>query len=213
MGFDIVNIAIAAAAACIGVPCAYHALLHIWAFHWPNGKTAEALRPTTIVLETTVAPGPLKPTAWQRRTHQTEQLIAKRLGILVRQGQRRAAVDERIARHLETLVTEQRTRPPRNFRGVLGADLKCPWPRGRNLPERSAGKVELPPVRGAGYEPSASSGEPTGVAPMRREKGEEGRGKRDWERETGGERLGKRDGGRETGKEKRGKRNGRETWR
>ena|SRR5436305_1492774 len=27
-----------------------------------------------------------------------------------------------------------------------------------------AGKVELPPVRGAGYEPSAASGEPTGVA-------------------------------------------------
>ncbi|KFX90526.1 hypothetical protein V490_06406 [Pseudogymnoascus sp. VKM F-3557] len=216
MGFDIVNIAIAAAAACIGVPCAYHALLHIWAFHWPNGKTANALRPTTIVLKPTV--GPTKPTAWQRRTHQTEQLIAKRLGILVRQGQRKAAVDERISRHLETLVTEQRTRPPRNFRGVLGADLKCPWPRGRNLPERSAGKVELPPVRGAGYEPSASSGEPTGVAPMRREKGKEGLGKRDWGRgaweegrgdrnwgrETGEERRGKRDGGRETGKERRG---------
>jgi hypothetical protein len=30
--------------------------------------------------------------------------------------------------------------------------------------EGSASKVELPPVRGAGYEPSASSGEPTGVA-------------------------------------------------
>src|SRR5947209_18173912 len=28
----------------------------------------------------------------------------------------------------------------------------------------AAGKVELPPVRGAGYEPSAASGEPTGVA-------------------------------------------------
>jgi hypothetical protein len=28
----------------------------------------------------------------------------------------------------------------------------------------TAGKVELPPVRGAGYEPSAASGEPTGVA-------------------------------------------------
>jgi len=27
-----------------------------------------------------------------------------------------------------------------------------------------AGKVELPPVCGAGYEPSAASGEPTGVA-------------------------------------------------
>jgi hypothetical protein len=30
--------------------------------------------------------------------------------------------------------------------------------------KESASKVELPPVRGAGYEPSASSGEPTGVA-------------------------------------------------
>jgi hypothetical protein len=30
--------------------------------------------------------------------------------------------------------------------------------------EGSASKVELPPVRGAGYEPSVSSGEPTGVA-------------------------------------------------
>ncbi|KAG4435305.1 hypothetical protein IFR05_009194 [Cadophora sp. M221] len=28
----------------------------------------------------------------------------------------------------------------------------------------SVSKVELPPVRGTGYEPSASSGEPTGVA-------------------------------------------------
>ena len=33
--------------------------------------------------------------------------------------------------------------------------------------EGSASKVELPPVRGAGYEPSASSGEPTGVALLR----------------------------------------------
>jgi hypothetical protein len=119
----IVNIAIAVVAVGIGIPCAYHALLHIWAFHRPNGKTAKALRPTTIVLQTTVAPGALKPTAWQRRTHQTEQLIAKRLGILVRQRQRKAAVDERIARHLETLVTEQRTRPPRNFRGTADVNF------------------------------------------------------------------------------------------
>jgi hypothetical protein len=33
--------------------------------------------------------------------------------------------------------------------------------------EGSAGEVELPPVRGAGYEPSAASGEPTGVALFR----------------------------------------------
>jgi hypothetical protein len=33
-----------------------------------------------------------------------------------------------------------------------------------NFSRGPAGEVELPPVRGAGYEPSASSGEPTGVA-------------------------------------------------
>jgi hypothetical protein len=33
-----------------------------------------------------------------------------------------------------------------------------------NFSRESTSKVELPPVRGAGYEPSAPSGEPTGVA-------------------------------------------------
>ncbi len=54
--------------------------------------------------------------------------------------------------------------------------------------EGSAGKVELPPVRGAGYEPSASSGEPTGVARYRDAEG--------WRKEEGMQ--GTRDGRRNT---------------
>lgn len=112
---DIVETTLAAAALVLGFCATPHALLQTWAFFRPNGETAKALRPT-IIVNATVARGPSpKPTARQVNKDWTQRLIAKDLRRLVAQGRRRAEVDDRMVELLETLVTEQRARAPRNF--------------------------------------------------------------------------------------------------
>lgn len=112
---EVVYTTIAALALLLEVCAKPHARLQTWALFRPNGKTAESLRPTTIV-QTTVAPAtPSKPTLRQVRKDRTQRLIAKDLHRLVLQGRRRAEVDDRMVELLETLVMEQRARAPRNF--------------------------------------------------------------------------------------------------
>ncbi|KFY24466.1 hypothetical protein V491_02151 [Pseudogymnoascus sp. VKM F-3775] len=95
---------------------------------------------------------------------------AKDLRKLVRQGERKSEVDERIA----ALVSEQREQRHQSPRELSVRNRKGDWGKiSRSSP---------PPVRGAGYEPSASSGEPTGVAYEGRDTGGQGNGDRYRER-------------------------------
>ncbi|ELR08281.1 hypothetical protein VC83_08375 [Pseudogymnoascus destructans] len=111
---DIVDTTTAAVALVLGFFATPHVLFQTWALFRPNGETAKALRPTTIV-QTTVTRDPSKPTARQVKKDRTQRLIAKDLHRLVLQGRGRAEVDDRMVELLETLVMEQRARAPRNF--------------------------------------------------------------------------------------------------
>ncbi|OBT91264.1 hypothetical protein VE02_00354 [Pseudogymnoascus sp. 03VT05] len=112
---DIVATTLAAVALVLGLLATPHVLFQTWALFRPDGKTAKALRPLTIVNVTVTLDPPTEPTARQVRKDRVQWLIAKDLHQLVLQGQRRAEVDDRMVELLETLVMEQRARAPRNL--------------------------------------------------------------------------------------------------
>lgn len=112
---DIVETTLAAAALVLGFCATPHALLQTWTFFRPNGETAKALRPTIIINATVARGSSPRPTARQVNKDWMQRLIARDLRRLVRQGRRRAEVDDRMVGLLETLVTKQSARAPRNF--------------------------------------------------------------------------------------------------